>query len=42
MGGLRAGGSLKRGGAYHGPTLVQIDCVQLKLGRGGGFIRILV
>ena len=30
-----------RDGAYHGPTLVQVDCVRLEFGGSGGFIWVL-
>ena len=38
-----SGGSSEQGqdGAYHGPTLVQVDCVRLEFGRGGRFIWVL-
>jgi hypothetical protein len=40
---LVTGGSSERGerGAYHGSTLVQVDCVRLEFGGSGGFIWIL-
>lgn len=30
-----------RGGAYHGPTLVQVNCVRLEFGGSGGFVWVL-